>query len=72
MDNVLPLPYLIHYKLTSYRALLWLTLQVLSANVYKLAHIHCVKTVRIWSYSGPYFPAYLSVFSPNAGKWGPE
>ena len=29
---------------------------------------NCVKTVRIWSYSGPYFP----VFSPNAGKYGPE
>ena len=34
------------------------------------------KSVRIRSYSGPYFPAfgldYLSVFSPNAGKYGPE
>ena len=29
---------------------------------------HCVKSVRIRSYSGPYF----SVFSPNAGKCGPE
>ena len=35
---------------------------------------HCVKSVRIRSYSGPYLPAfalntpYLSVFSPNAGK----
>ena len=28
---------------------------------------HCVKSVRIWSYSGPY---YLSVFSPNVGKCG--
>ena len=42
-------------------------------NVY-----HCVKSVRIRSYSGPYFPAfglnteYLSVFSQNAGKYGPE
>ena len=26
--------------------------------------VHCVKSVRIWSFSGPYFP----VFSPNAGK----
>ena len=39
---------------------------------------HCVKSVRIRSYSGPHFPAfglnteYLSVFSPNAGKCGPE
>ena len=43
---------------------------------------HCVKGVRIRSYSSPYFPAcglnteretpYLSVFSPNAGKCEPE
>ena len=26
--------------------------------------IHWVKSVRIWSFSGPHFP----VFSPNAGK----
>ena len=29
---------------------------------------HCVKGVRIWGYSGPYFP----VSSPNAGKYGRE
>ena len=35
---------------------------------------HCVKRVRIWSYSGPHFSAFglnterYSVFSPNAGK----
>ena len=29
---------------------------------------HCVKGVRIQSYSGLYFP----VFSSNAGKYGPE
>ena len=29
---------------------------------------HCIKSVRIWSSSGPYF----LVFSPNAGKSGPE
>ena len=29
---------------------------------------HCVKIVRIWSFSGRYFP----VFSPNAKKYGPE
>ena len=37
--------------------------------------MHCMKSVRIWSFSSPYFPAfglnkrdteYLSVFSPNA------
>ena len=41
--------------------------------------LHCVKSVRIWSSSGQYFPAfgmniripYLSVFSLNAGKYGP-
>ena len=41
---------------------------------------HCVKTVRVRSFSSSYFPAfglnterhYLSVFSPNAGKYGPE
>ena len=40
---------------------------------------HCVKRVRIWSYSGLSFLAfelntgdmeYLSLFSPNAGKCG--
>ena len=30
--------------------------------------LHCVQNVRIRSYCGPYFP----VFSPNAGKYGPE
>ena len=44
--------------------------------------IHCVKSVRIWSFSGPYFAAhsdwiwrdteYLSVFNPNVGKYRPE
>ena len=41
---------------------------------------HCVKSCRIWSSSGLHFPAfrlnterqYLSVFSPNGGKYGPE
>ena len=42
----------------------------------------CVKSVRIWSYSAPYFPAFglnterdiphLFVFSPTAEKYGPE
>ena len=30
--------------------------------------VHCVKSVQIQSFSGPYFP----VFSPNTGKYGPE
>ena len=40
---------------------------------------HCVKSVRIWSFTGSYFSAfglrdteYRSVFSLNAGKYGPE
>ena len=39
---------------------------------------HCVKSVRIWGYFGPHFPAfgldmeYLSAFSPNVGKCRPE
>ena len=39
---------------------------------------HCVKSVRIRGYSGPYFPSFglkterfLSVFSPNERKYGP-
>ena len=41
-------------------------------------HFHCVKSLHIRSFSGPYFPAfglnteYLSAFSPNAGKYGQE
>ena len=41
-------------------------------------NFHCVKSVRIRSYSGLHFPAfglnteYLSVFSLNAEKCGPE
>ena len=38
---------------------------------------HCMKSVRIWSYSGPYFSAFglnteRHTFTPNAGKCGPE
>ena len=32
---------------------------------------HCVKSVRIQSFSDPHFPTF-SVFSPKAGKYGPE
>ena len=44
----------------------------------KLRSCHSVKSVLIRSYSGPHFPVlglnteYLSLFSPNAGKCGPE
>ena len=35
-------------------------------------HTGCAKSVRVRSYSGPYFPAFgLSVFRSNAGKYGP-
>ena len=35
----------------------------------KILHVeHFAKSIRIWSFSGPYFP----VFSLNAGKYGPE
>ena len=30
--------------------------------------VHCVKSVQIRVFFGPYFP----VFSPNAGKYGPK
>ena len=42
---------------------------------------HCIKSVRIWCYSGQHFPAFglnterykvFSVFSANAGKCEPE
>ena len=39
---------------------------------------YSVKSARIWSYPGPYFPAFglnmerYSLFSPNAEKYGPE
>ena len=43
-------------------------------------NLHCPKNVRIWSFYGPYFPAfvlsteryYLSAFILCAGKYGPE
>ena len=47
----------------------------------KLKTLRCLKSVRIWSYSGPYFPTfglkqkdivYISVFSAKTGKYGPE
>ena len=49
-----------------------------------MSNYHWVKVVRIWSFSGPYFPKfglnternsvsvntpYLSIFGPNAGKY---
>ena len=57
--------------------LLTLNMQLLTGLVFQSKNIndienqlneHCLKSVRICSFSGPYFP----VFSPNAGKYGPE
>ena len=41
------------------------------------SNLLCVKSVRIWSFSGPYFPGFgLNTgrhgVSMNAGKYGPE
>ena len=53
----------------------------LGLKLMKVKLSHSLKSSRIWSYSGPHFPVfglnterfgYLSVFSPNAGKYGPE
>ena len=45
-------------------------------KLFKCHMDHCVKSAQIRSFSGPYFPVFLvrilSVFSPNAGKYGPE
>ena len=38
-------------------------------------YYHCVNTVRIQSYSGPYFPSFglnTERYSPNVGKYGQE
>ena len=51
---------------------------ILNIFVQKVPEIHCLKSVSIWSFSDPNFPAlglntdHLSVFSTNAGKYGPE
>ena len=46
---------------------------------HRFSHVFlCVKKVRIWSFSGPYFSAFglkterYRVFRPNAEKYGPE
>ena len=50
-------------------------------KIFTWKNLHSVKSVQIRSFSGLYFPAfrlntkrylYLSVFSPNVGKYGPE
>ena len=50
----------------------------LERNKKNILERHYVKSVRIWSFSGPYFPAFglnterYGAFSPNAGKYEPE
>ena len=33
-------------------------------------NVHCVKSVRIWSYSGPYFPAFGLNTDQNNSEYG--
>ena len=68
------LPKNIHYGIFYYSSL--------QLAAYTAYNIHCVKSVRIrsffWSVLFPHLDwirkdtSYLSVFSPNAGKYGPE
>ena len=55
--------------------------EFLKSKQYVLLTYHCVKSVRIRSFCGSYFPTfglirrgteYLAIFSPNVGKYGPE
>ena len=62
----------------------WTSLKSVSVNNRWLVQLdtdHWVKSVRVWIFSGPYFSvfglntercSYLSVFSPNLGKYRPE
>ena len=58
--------------------ILGLSLSQQFAKCFILIKEHCIKSVPMRSYSGPYFPAfelnteYLSVFTLNAGKCQPE
>ena len=56
-------------------------LQTDSPYILPILSVHCIKSVRIRSYSGPYFPnsdwmrrdtEYFSVFSANEGKYRPD
>ena len=57
---------------------LFKTISKCSFEISKAASWYCMKSVRIRSFSGPYFPTfglnteYLSIFSPNAWKHRPE
>ena len=53
-------------------------LKCLAHTLGNIRQNHCVRSVCIRSYSGMHFPAFrlnaerYSIFSPNAGKCGPE
>ena len=76
--NMLALIYSKHRTLISLRVVFLTKTFTISGKFH--CFLHCVKSVRIRSLSGPYFPAfrlnterqYHSVFSPNAGRYGPE
>ena len=56
-------------------SLIWFSfVSVLKENVTWLIikQTHCMKSIRIRSFSGPHFLAFGSVFSPNPRKYGPE
>ena len=44
--------------------------EIIHMNGLNVLRVEGLKSVRIRSYSGPHFPAF--VFSPNAGKCGPK
>ena len=54
------------------------SLQYEKQKFVNLSTCHCVKSVLIWGFSGPYFPAFglnterYCVFSPNGRKYGSE
>ena len=65
--------YFLHWKIN-------MTSSIITSSLDLDEGFYCVKSVRIRSFSGPYFPAfwlntpypYISVFSPNMGKYRPE
>ena len=81
MKNYSKLPN--HLLYTTDNCLLTVSFSIddIAKNTTKFRPEHCVKSVRIRSFSGPYFPAFglnterYQVFlciHPNAGKYGPE
>ena len=41
-----------------------------NARILKWLIYHCVKSVRIWSYCGPYFPAFGQNTGPKNTEYG--